>query len=532
MRTWLFGLLAALATLLPNGEARAQAVVTICVQAQPGPSCTPVTVANPFPVLASATISGFTAATTGTPISVTTSNSTGTLPAGAVVVATNVGTTNGAYCALGAAATTASQYLSPNGGWFAFTVGASTQLTCVTSTSTTTVNMTGGAGLPTGTGGGGGSGGGSVTQGTSPWIVAGGGTAGTAATGVVTVQGIASMTPLLTSSSGGALMLDATGQSILTAVNSPIPAGTAIIGKIGIDQSTPGTTNLVALSAETTKVIGTVNQGTSPWVVSGAVTIAANSAVNVAQINGVTPLMGNGVTGTGSQRVTIASDNTAFSVNATLSAETTKVIGTVNQGTSPWATNVSQINGVTPLMGAGNTGTGSPRVTVATDQAAIATAGQGATGATAPTGATLAGCVAQNAEATALTNGQMGGVACDLTKKQIVIPFANPENWVQGTTSAMTGTTSTSLIASAGGSLRNYAWVSCVNSHATVGTFVTIQDGSGGTALATVAAAANYGGQIDATPIPIKSTAATGIFVANVTTGANVICSARGYKGL
>ena len=41
-----------------------------------------------------------------------------------------------------------------------------------------------------------------------------------------------------------------------------------------------------------------------------------NTDVNVAQINGVTPLMGNGVTGTGSPRVTIASDNTAFSVNA------------------------------------------------------------------------------------------------------------------------------------------------------------------------------------------------------------------------
>lgn len=59
------------------------------------------------------------------------------------------------------------------------------------------------------------------------------------------------------------------------------------------------------------------------------VAIAGNQATNVAQINGVTPLMGNGVTGTGSQRVTIASDNTAFSVNATLGAETTKVIGTV-----------------------------------------------------------------------------------------------------------------------------------------------------------------------------------------------------------
>lgn len=54
--------------------------------------------------------------------------------------------------------------------------------------------------------------------------------------------------------------------------------------------------------------------GTFP--VTGTVSITANSAVNVAQVNGVTTLMGNGVTGTGSQRVTIASDNTAFSVNA------------------------------------------------------------------------------------------------------------------------------------------------------------------------------------------------------------------------
>ncbi len=146
----------------------------------------------------SSSTTGFpTIQSTGTPISVTTGGVTGTLPTGAVVVASNVGTTNMAFCKLGASATTSDIPLAPNGGWFAFTVGVNTQLTCITSTSTTTVNMAGGSGLPTGTGGGGGSSGGSVTQGTSPWIVAGGGTAGSAATGVVTVQGIASMTPLL-----------------------------------------------------------------------------------------------------------------------------------------------------------------------------------------------------------------------------------------------------------------------------------------------------------------------------------------------
>lgn len=40
--------------------------------------------------------------------------------------------------------------------------------------------------------------------------------------------------------------------------------------------------------------------------------LPANQSTNEAQINGITPLMGNGITGTGSQRVTIASDNTPF----------------------------------------------------------------------------------------------------------------------------------------------------------------------------------------------------------------------------
>jgi len=120
--------------------------------------------------------------------------------------------------------------------------------------------------------------------------------------------------------------------------------------------------------------------------------------INVAQINAVTPLMGNGVTGIGSMRVTIASDNTAFAVNATLSAETTKVIGTVNIAASQTiglsagvaeigklaagvavigalvanqSVNVAQINGVTALMGNGVTGTGSQRVTIASDNTAF-----------------------------------------------------------------------------------------------------------------------------------------------------------------
>lgn len=87
------------------------------------------------------------------------------------------------------------------------------------------------------------------------------------------------------------------------------------------------------------------------------------TASNIDKINAVTPLMGNGVTGTGSLRVTVASDNTAFSVNSTLQTQTdTVMVGGVN---------IKEINAVTPLMGNGVTGTGSQRVTIASDNTAF-----------------------------------------------------------------------------------------------------------------------------------------------------------------
>lgn len=158
--------LAALFALAPT-QAHAQASVVIYCYNGATPNITvPCSTGTPLPVSASVTasITGFPSIqSTGTPISVTTGGVTGTLPTGTVVVATNVGATNGAYCKLGGSATTSDQYIAPNGGWFQFTVGANTQLTCITSTSTTTVNMVGGSGLPTGTGGGGGGSGGAVT---------------------------------------------------------------------------------------------------------------------------------------------------------------------------------------------------------------------------------------------------------------------------------------------------------------------------------------------------------------------------------
>ena len=138
---------------------------------------------------------------------------------------------------------------------------------------------------------------------------------------------------------------------------------------------TSGSITITGKSTNAVNASKIVKLATSGLVIGALV---ANQSVNKAQINGVAPLMGNGVSGTGTQRVNIASDNTAFAVTATLTAETTKVIGTVNLSAGQTialvanqSVNKALINGVVPLMGNGVTGTGSQRVTIASDNTTI-----------------------------------------------------------------------------------------------------------------------------------------------------------------
>lgn len=142
---------------------------------------------------------------------------------------------------------------------------------------------------------------------------------------------------------------------------------------------------------------------------------------------------------------------------------------------------------------------------------------------------------ATSAELTPGTTARPSVFITDLVGKQIMLPYANPENFVSGTiTSAMTGTTSTSLVASPGGSLRNYI-TQCTfsNSHATVGTDMILQDGSGGTTLYVIPTAPAFGGATIVFPTPLRQpTTATALYVANVTTGSNTKASCSGYKGV
>ena len=100
-------------------------------------------------------------------------------------------------------------------------------------------------------------------------------------------------------------------------------------------------------------------------------------------------------------------------------------------------------------------------------------------------------------------------------------------------TAAMTGTTSTVTIAAPTAGLHNYITsVIATNSHATVNTFVEFQDGSGGTILWEGEAQSLGGGFVTSFNPPLRQpTAGNGLYVADVTTGANVIACANGYVG-
>lgn len=165
-----------------------------------------------------------------------------------------------------------------------------------------------------------------------------------------------------------------------------LAAGSALIGKVGIDQTTPGTTNAVAL----------------------------------AQINAATTLAGNGVTGTGAQRVTIASDNSA-----------------------------------------------------------LPAAGQGATAATAPAGATQIGQRAATVNPTAVTDGQMVGSMADKVGRTATVPFGIRDLAGDQTTSLSNTTSETTIVTAVGSTLLDLLSLTCANTGATA-TPVDIRDTTGG----------------------------------------------------
>jgi hypothetical protein len=162
------------------------------------------------------------------------------------------------------------------------------------------------------------------------------------------------------------------------------------------------------------------------------------------------------------------------------------------------------------------------------------TGGLGANNATAVGNPETVAGFAQTAEPTLAAAGQTSALATDLAHKLINLPYANPENFVQGTAAAVATTPGTSLLPSAGTGLFNYITsISCFNSGSSA-TTVVLTNGSGGTTFWQGYAAATGGGFTISFPTPIggKSlTAATAVFAFAGTSTTSLSCNASGYKG-
>lgn len=196
---------------------------------------------------------------------------------------------------------------------------------------------------------------------------------------------------------------------------------------------------------------------------------------------------GNGTAGTGCQRVTIASDNTAFSVNATLQASTNtqEVVGDAAHD-APIAGN--------PVRMAGR---------------------------------------ALTSDYTAVAAGDTADLITTLLGKLVTIPYANPANtWSYAAASGgITNTTGVTAKTAGAAGVRNYiTHVDVVNGHATVDTDVQIRDGAAGTVLwRGFAKAAGGGVSADFNP-PLRGTAATLVEIACGTTGTATYFNLTGFQ--
>lgn len=162
----------------------------------------------------------------------------------------------------------------------------------------------------------------------------------------------------------------------LTGITNPV-AVTGTFWQATQPVSIAGTVAISAASLPLPTGAATAALQTQPGVDIGDVTVnnaAGASAVNIQ--DGGNSITVDGTFFQATQPVSIAANVTVvgtgtFAVQATLAAETTKVIGTVNQGTSPWVTNDP---GLPNALGQ-STMAGSTSVVIASDQTAIPISG-------------------------------------------------------------------------------------------------------------------------------------------------------------
>lgn len=143
--------------------------------------------------------------------------------------------------------------------------------------------------------------------------------------------------------------------------------------------------------------------------------------------------------------------------------------------------NVNQIGGNAVLTGNGTTGTGSQRVTISSDNTAIANWGLGATGSAVPSGSQYIGGDAATSLPSAASAGNLTGIMVDKFGRQVVLPQGMRDLVSPITQLTLNATTTeTTLIGAVASVFLDILSLVIVNTSST-GTQVDFRDSTGGT---------------------------------------------------
>lgn len=224
---------------------------------------------------------------------------------------------------------------------------------------------------------------------------------------------------------------------------------------------------------------------------------------------------------------TIAAGQSGLAGQGTLEAVLT-ALEVIDNAISGSGVNVSQINGVAPTMGNGASGTGVQRVTIASDSTGqVIARGEAAHDAAVAGNPLLNGAEARTTDQTAVASGDITRLQATVTGKQVVLPYALPENSLSGTASA-TNTSDTAVIAAQGAGVRIYVTSIIISNSSATDTEVVIKSAT--TARLTFPAPATSGA-VHSFAVPLQLTANEALNFASLASVTTMKVSAVGYKG-
>jgi hypothetical protein len=285
---------------------------------------------------------------------------------------------------------------------------------------------------------------------------------------------------------------DASGKRLPVKIAEALPAGGNAIGSVTANAGTNLNTSALALEAGNLATLVTLTTTIDNVLDSVAASLAVLDDWDETDRAKVNPIVGQAGVQGGSGAVSATTQRVVLATDVALPAGTNN-IGDVDVLTIP---------GVGGTVAHDDPDSGNP---------------------------VKAGGVARTSDPTAVGNADRVNFIATLGGKQIVHPYALPENLLSGVTAAITGTGDTSVIAAQGAGARIYVThILVTNSHATVGTVVEIKDNT--TVIYRGYAAPAGGGFSVTLPAPLRLGDNVALQAANVTTGSNTYVSASGFK--